>query len=76
MSSEFSFQCPWMLLILSDPSNLPRVPRIAGNVLGYPWCPLSPWAGHVSAPLVKLVEGKPSLGLEFGLCQSRAPVIE
>jgi hypothetical protein len=36
-------------------------------MFGYPWCPLSPWAGRVSAPLVKLVEGKHSLGLELGL---------
>jgi hypothetical protein len=45
-------------------------------VFGYPWCPLSPWAGHVSAPLVKLVEGKYSVGLELGLNRRRAPVIE
>jgi hypothetical protein len=44
-------------------------------MLGYSWCPLSPWAGRVSAPLVKLVKGKHSLGLELGLNRRRAPAV-
>jgi hypothetical protein len=62
--------------MLLDQPNYAKSPLITGNAIPIRVSALFPWTDRFIAPLVKLIEGKPLLGLGFDLHQSRAPIID
>jgi hypothetical protein len=61
-------------MLLNQP-NYTESLLITGNAIPIRVYAPFPWTDRFNVPLVKLIEGKPSLGLRFDLCRSRAPIL-
>jgi hypothetical protein len=80
------YSCPLQILACAQPLVNPwsfsklqfghPCRRLFGTCWSIRSSALLPWTGCFKAPIIKLIRGKRSLGLEFGFGQSRTPVIE